>query len=174
MPPISQLLAGPAASGLAALLLLAPTSIGCASTLSGQVVDAQTGQPIAGAVVLGVWVYAGGAPGLAHSELVGVREAETDAEGRFALESLAGLPVEERITVYKSGYVAWSNLFSFPPLRRREKTAAPTQIRLEPFPPGESHWEHMLFIDLARSSGLYGNESNPKLQTAIDRERRMR
>ena len=147
---------------------------GCASTVSGQVVDAQTGEPIPQAIVLGVWMFAEGAPGLVHSELVGVREAETDLEGRFTLESLGGPMVEERITVYKFGYLAWSNLFTFPPLRRRANPAASGLIRLERRSHDQSPVEHMLFIDLARSAGLYGIDRNPKFQAAVDQERNLR
>lgn len=53
--------------------------------LAGRVVDRQTAQPIAGAVVLGVWTKVGGVPELYHTKLVDVREAETDADGRFVL-----------------------------------------------------------------------------------------
>ena len=173
MPRISRTPVRHIAFGLVAALFLVPPSTGYTGTLSGQVLDAETGRPIAGAVVLGVWVYADGAPSFPHSELVGVRETETDAEGRFAMESFAGITTEERITAYKCGYIAWSNLFSFPPLRRRAHIAPTTQIRLELFPAGESHREHALFIDLARSAGLYGNESYPKLKIAIDREKTM-
>jgi hypothetical protein len=174
VPSIHQLPVGLAVLGSIALLISVLVSAGCASTISGQVLDAQTGDPVPWAVVLGVWMFAEGAPGLVHSELVGVREAETDAEGRFTLESRGGPLVEQRVTVYKFGYQAWSNLFSFPPLRRREKPAATELIRLERRSSDLSPVDHLLFIDLARSAGLYGYDSDPKFQTAIDRERDLR
>ena len=75
-------------SGMVFLLaLLVGTS--CARTIQGQVLDAETGKPIAGAVVLGVWTKPRGF-GEHYTELVGVREAETDADGRFVLTSLGG------------------------------------------------------------------------------------
>jgi hypothetical protein len=116
-------------------------------------------------------MFAEGAPGLVHSELVGVREAETDAEGKFTLESLEGPTAELRITVYKSAYLAWSSLFTFPPLRRRARPAAATLIRLERRPSDLRAAEHMLFIDIARSAGLYGSDSVPAFQAAIEGER---
>jgi hypothetical protein len=161
------------AFGVTTFLVLALAITGCATTLRGQVLDAQTGQPISGAVILGVWTKGGGVPGLAHTDLVGVREAETDGEGRFELERLTGLFVEESVTVYKFGYIGWNSEFTFPPLGRRDGTAAPTEARLTPFPPGESHREHMRFIDLAAGAGI-ASGSWVKFRDAIRREERMR
>lgn len=85
---------------------------GCATLtrigpVTGRVVDAATGQPIAGAVVLGVWTKAGGLPGLPVTKLVDVRETETDGAGRFVLERPDTIVInEESVTVYKFGYVA--------------------------------------------------------------------
>lgn len=153
--------AGSLIAGLLMLLVLAGT--GCAGTLKGQVVDAQTGNPIAGAVVLGVWMKYVGLPGLEHSQLVGVKETETDAEGRFVLETLRG---EESITVYKFGYVAWNNLFIFPTSARRQNTSVPSKISLEKFPPGESHKRHMDFVAGA-TRGRENPDSTPQLWKAI-------
>jgi len=161
--------------GVAALLVLMLTGTGCGGTPKGQVVDAETGQPIQGAVVLGVWTRVAGLPGLHHHELVAVKETETDAQGRFALETPASLRVdEEAITIYKFGYVAWSNLFVFPSFARREDTRVPSKIPLERFPSGQSHQRHMSFVNDARASGMYGHDSIPKFSNAIRRELDMR
>lgn len=144
-------------------LFLALAGTGCAGALTGQVVDAQTGKPIAGAVVLGVWTKYVGPPGLESGRLVGVKEAETDAEGRFVLETLRG---EESITVYKFGYVAWNNLFTFPTSARRQNTSVPSKIPLEKFPPGESHERHMDFVAGATRGGE-GPDSTPRFWKAI-------
>ncbi len=154
-------------------LLLLLTGTGCAGSIQGQVLDAQTGKPIAGAIVLGVWTKQEGMFGQYSTKLVGVREAETDAEGRFVLERVGGLFVEESVTVYKFGYIAWNNLYVFPGFDTRKETAVPAQIRLAPFPPRESRGEHMRFIGLATRSALSGRVSRPKFTDAIDRERRM-
>ena len=165
----------PRALALASFLLLALATAGWAATLRGQVVDAQTGQPIAGAVVLGVWTKVGGLPGLHHTDLVGVRETETDASGHFALERLKGSGEDaESLTVYKFGYVAWNNLFVFPTWERRTDAQVPAQIPLERFAPGDSHQKHMSFISNATRAGMFGHESDPKFQKALDREMRMR
>ncbi len=160
--------------GVGTLVLLVLTGTGCAGTIRGQVLDAQTQQPLAGAVVLGVWTKAAGLPGLTHTELIGVREAETDQQGHFDLERLGGLFVEESVTVYKFGYVAWNNLYTFPGWARRKDSQVPAQILLEPFPPGESHQGHLSFISNAIRAGMFGHESDPKFQKALEREIRMR
>lgn len=159
--------------GVSVVLLLALALTGCATTLRGQVLDAQTGQPIPGAVVLGVWTKGGGLPGLPHTDLVGVREAETDTEGRFELERLVGLFLEESITVYKFGYVGWNNGAIFPSWKLREKAQIPERIPLETFPPEGNHREHMRFVNYAASLFMYEHERNPKFQRAIEREGRM-
>jgi hypothetical protein len=161
--------------GLVTLLLLLPATA-CGGSIEGQVLDAQTGKPIQGAVVLGVWTKVAGLPGLHHHELVGVREVETDADGRFTLErpsSQYNREDGESVTVYKFGYVAWNNIFTFPASQRRTGRQVPAQILLERFPQGESHQRHMSFISNARRAGMYGYESNPKFERAVDQEMRM-
>ncbi len=160
--------------GVAVLLLLVLTGPGCAGTVKGQVVDAETGQPIEGAIVLGVWTRVAGLPGLHHHELVAVRETETDARGRFMLETPASLRVdEEAITIYKFGYVAWSNLFTFPTWVRREDTRVPPKILLERFPPGENHRRHIGFISDA-TAGVGLSSRAPKFWEAVRPEELMR
>ncbi len=159
------------------LVLLAVIGAGCSTTIQAQVLDAATRQPIEGASVLGVWTRVAG-PLLYHHELVGVRETETDAEGRFALERLrsSGLNGEgggQAITVYKFGYVAWSNLYLFPALQLRKDQRVPGEILLERFPSGESHQRHMIFVDSARAAGMYGHEMMPKFSNAILQEMRL-
>ncbi len=154
---------------LVSVLLL---SGGCTRTIRGQVLDAQTGKPIAGAVVLGVWTKVAGLPGLNYHKLVGVREVETDAEGRFLLEAAMRFPGEddESVTVYKFGYVAWNNLFIFPTSERRKDMSIPPVIGLEPFPAGRSHRGHFYFIGDARWSAMYSLQLIPKFDKAVSRE----
>ncbi len=161
--------------GIFFCLVAALTTLGCAGTIRGQVVDAQTGPPIAGAVVLGVWTKGAGLPGLSHTELVGVRETETGTDGRFELEEVRGWLLDEKsITIYKFGYVAWNNLFIFPSFQRRESARIPGEIRLDDFPLRGDHRKHLDFIDQAGSIFMYGWQDIPKLHRAIERERVLR
>ncbi len=164
---------------LAALLLLALAAVGCARTVQGRVLDAETRQPIRGAVVVGVWTTLSGLPGLHSHKLVGVRETETDAEGRFVLERLrsSGLEGEgdgQAVTVYKFGYIAWSNLYAFPPLGLRQDQNVPREILLRRFPDGLSRERHLRFIGDATVSAMgYGHESIPRLRDALRPERQL-
>jgi len=157
--------------GLVGFFVLVFTGPGCAGTIQGQVLDAQTGQPIAGAVVLGVWMKVAGLPGLHHHELVGVEEVETDAEGRFILKRAKSIIHEddESVTVYKFGYVAWNNIYMFPSSARRKGQQVPPQILLVRFPQGESHKRHHYFI----SDATWGKDDpakTPRFSQAVRRE----
>ena len=159
------------------LLVLGLVAAGCsATTIGARVLDAETRQPVSGAVILGVWSQLVCRLLCAH-EHVGVRETESDGDGRFALERLpsSGYDGEgdgQAITVYKFGYVAWSNLFIFPSSRQREDQGIPREVLLEPFPPGESHRKHMYFIGNAIGGG-YGIDAIPRFHRAIQRERNL-
>jgi hypothetical protein len=131
---------------LLALALLALGVSGCATTIRARVLDAETRQPIAGAVVRGVWTKLVGVPGLTSHELTGSQETETDADGRFTLDRRPSSDDGESVLVYRFGYVAWSNLSTFPSRLRRKSHDIPDDILLERFPESESHYEHLLFI----------------------------
>lgn len=156
-------------------LLLGAILAGCATgPIRARVLDAETRQPVPGAVVVGVWTKVIGGL-LYHHELVGVRETETDAEGRFELERLpsSGLDGEgdgQAITVYKLGYLAWSNVYLFRGDLRKDQRI-PREILLDRFPPGESHQEHLFFISNATTMGDL--DPNSKFQRAIERERKL-
>jgi hypothetical protein len=154
---------------LAGLLLLWRAAPG--RPIEAQVVDAQTGQPLAGAVVVGVWTREAGLPGLYYGKLVGVKEAVTDAQGRFTLGRPWSLwSRQESVTAYKFGYVAWNNLYLFPYSERRPDSQAPARIPLERFPEGASHRKHIYFIDGARWSTMNYDDSVPELMRAIREE----
>ena len=105
-----------------------------------------------------------------------MREAETDAQGRFELERAQGLNAEgdESIAIYKFGYVAWNNEFIFPTWKRRQRSGVPAKVRLDPFPLGEDHREHVRFIHSGVRAGMYGQGLSRKFDNALDREERMR
>lgn len=159
---------------LVLFLGLALLGTGCATgPIRSQVLDAQTRQPVPGAIVLGVWTKRVGYPGLASGQLVGVKEVEVDDQGRFTLERPEASFGEESVTVYKFGYVAWNNEEVFPSFERRQETKVPGQILLETFPKGGDHERHMRFIRDATISGLSAR-SWVKFREGIDREDRMR
>ena len=159
-----------AIAGLFGALLLLGTSDSIHAqdrTLRGRVVDAQTNELVAHAVVLVVWLFAEGAPGLVYSELVDVRESETDADGQFAVEDLSRPTTDMRVTVYKPGYVGWSNIYTYPPLRRRVRPQPFARIELASRAAVPDIVDDCLFLDLARAAGLYGADRNPQFQAAV-------
>lgn len=119
--------------GLTALVLLLAAGVGRAEPLQAQVVDARTGQPIEGAVVLGTWKGAAGNPMQT--------EGETDDLASFSLS--------------RPGHVVWTNVEAFQPTeqppwyRPRPDTSIPPRIMLEPFPAHGNHARHLWFIDAA-------------------------
>jgi len=153
------------------VLLCAAACFGCGTTIRGRVVDAATGQPLAGVAVLGVWQRIAGLPGLHHHELVGVTEAQTDENGRFSLRRPRALADEESVTAYKFGYVAWNNIYVFPSLARRSSDRVPSTVPLERFPADQSHSKHLTFIDLA-TTGYEARTANRVFWNAIRRELR--
>ena len=130
-----------------AICLLAVT--GCYATIMGTVVDAETGQPIEGAVVLAEWSITKGL-GLTYSKSYEVVEAVTDKEGKVTVSGLFNPLVNHpSVTVYRKGYVAWNNQYIFPDRKRRVdfKWSNDCVFRLEKFRPEYSHIKHVNFID---------------------------
>ncbi|HEY3067253.1 MAG TPA: carboxypeptidase-like regulatory domain-containing protein [Methylomirabilota bacterium] len=151
-------------------LVCVAACLGCATSIRGRVVDAATGQPLAGVAVLGVWQRIAGFPGLHHHELVGVAEAQTDENGRFALKRPRGLADEESVTAYKFGYVAWNNIYVFPSFARRPNERIPSTVPLEHFPADQSHSKHASFISLA-TTGYESKTETRYFWNAIRQER---
>ncbi len=88
---------------------------------SGTVVDAETGEPIEGAIVLVEWTLTGGLPGMDTTKSSKVVEVVTDKHGRFTvLGSFNPITNKPRITIYKHGYVAWNNILIFPGTKKRQ------------------------------------------------------
>lgn len=141
---------------------------GCNAEITGTVVDAETGEPIEGAVVLVEWTMTKGLPGMTYRERYMVTESVTDSYGRVSIREihnpLVGAPV---IVIYKKGYVAWRSDFIFPNYVRRKnfKWVQGYVFRLEHFLRGFLHSKHVLFI----RSGL-SLDSSSKLEQAYSWE----
>ncbi len=143
----SALSAGWRRGGVCVVLAILFTS-GCTGLryrgpIESQVVDAQTGQPLAGAVAVAVWTRREGLPGLYSTKLVAVQEAVTDTAGRFTLTRPAGSISEERVTVYKFGYIAWNNAMTYPTSPLHENARVPARIALKSFPADHSRRWHL-------------------------------
>jgi len=154
---------------VAALLFLGG---GCYAEITGIVIDAETGQPIEGAVVLVEWTKTKGMPGMTYHESYKVIEVLTDREGRVTISGVINPLVDPPdVTIYKKGYVAWNNLFIFPDYRKRKdfKWQNNYVFKLEKFKPEYTYSAHTLFIHGAMLSGM-ANEKKRLMNHAIEWE----
>ena len=132
---------------LAILSLLFVT--GCDATITGIVVDAETGKPIEDAVILVEWLTTKGLPGMSYRESYKVVQALTDKEGKASIEGVSSPMVSApRVTVYKKGYVAWNNEYIFPDWKKRTdfKWGNNYVFKLEKFKPEYSYKKHVSFL----------------------------
>jgi len=139
---------------LAILLLCLIT--GCEGPITGIVVDAETGKPIEGAVILVEWTIVKGLPGLTHTESYKVVEVVTDKDGKASITGVANPLVDPpRVTVYKKGFVAWNNEFIFPDWKKRTdfKWLNNYVFKLEKFRPDYSYDKHQDFVSFSISVG---------------------
>jgi hypothetical protein len=134
---------------------------GCYAEMTGIVVDAETGQPIEGAVVLVEWTITKGIPGLQSTEIFKTIELLSDKDGKFKLTDVVepGINKIPHVVIYKKGYVAWNNQYIFPKWDRRKdfKLKDGMNIELERFNNYySSHYDHVSFIASAAVSGSGG------------------
>ena len=121
----------------------------CSAEVTGTVVDAETGKPIEGAVVLVEWTMTKGMPGMTHTQPYEIEEVVSKKDGTFKIKKLLNpllnLP---RVTIYKRGYVAWNNEYVFPTWSKRKnyKYENGMVIKLELFKKEYSRKDHVNFI----------------------------
>jgi hypothetical protein len=102
------------------VVTLALLAYGCQMGMTGIVVDAETGKPVEGAVVLVEWTKTHGL-GLKSTSSYKVVETLTDKDGRFSVTGVLNPFVNEpNLTVYKKGYIAWNSRIIFPDYRNRQ------------------------------------------------------
>jgi hypothetical protein len=112
------------------------------------VVDAETGKPIVGAVVMVGWSRGKGLPGLTYTTTIKIDETVSDKKGRVRIPGIISLFSDPPyLTVYKKDYVAWSNEYIFPDWERRKdfKWQPGYVFELEEFKPEYTHekWEEI-------------------------------
>jgi hypothetical protein len=124
-------------------------SSGCYAGITGKVIDAQTQQPIEGAVVLVEWTKTKGLPGMSYTESAKVIEVISDKEGKIEISGNINPFVNPpHVTVYKKGYVAWNNEYIFPDYSKRTdfKWENGCVFKLEHFKQEYSYDKHVSFI----------------------------
>jgi len=118
--------------------------------IEGTVIDAETGKPIEGAVVLAEWTITKGI-GLTATEPYMIIETFTDKNGKFKINAYVLNPFvnEPDLIIYKAGFVCWSNNFIFPNFHERKNSTWETNKKyaLEKFKREYSHAEHISFMN---------------------------
>ena len=145
----------------ALIIFLLFGTIGCYATITGTVVDSETGESIEGAVVLVEWTKTHGF-GLTYTESYKVIEAVTDKEGKVIVSGVFNPTVNPpHVTVYKKGYVAWNNEFIFPNYEKRKDFKWTNDLTIQMVRFDENKYtynDHVMFIHGSINYGLPGSE----------------
>lgn len=143
---------------LLVICLLIFVVTGCYLPIKGQVVDAETSQPIEGAIVLVEWTKKHGF-GDAWTESYKVVEAVSDKDGKVNIEGCYSPFVKPPdVTVYKRGYVTWSSRNVFPSMKKRDDFhwRSNETYKLDKFNDTYSYTDHYGFTTSAINSALGG------------------
>ncbi len=125
--------------------------------ITTKVVDAETGEPIEGAVVMVEWTNKRGL-GLTYTKTYKVEEVATDSEGIAKLE---GIPPGKAslyiVAVYRKGYVLWSNhnVFAGSRMLTNFEWKDNYVFEMARFKPEYSYVKHSSFFSRVTSSGGY-------------------
>lgn len=119
----------------------------CYGGIPGKVVDAETGKPIEGAVVLVEWDIIKGF-GLSYTERYKVFETVTNEDGWFTFPGVLNPLVNSpNLVIYKKGYFGWREDYTFPDYREKHfRWTSGCVFRLERFVRGCLHNRHLSFI----------------------------
>jgi hypothetical protein len=152
---------------------------------SGRVVDAETGKPIEGAVVVYVWRFSDflTLPGgiAAFCEIITDKDGKYFIPGRRVKKELVFEGVcPESVVIYKDNYAAYKVYYTYgkPPVGRsfgypgeqQEYQKQDNLVRLQPWKTGQSHRDH---VDYVRRTRNYQNSQllRQELQKEKERER---
>lgn len=130
-------------------------SSGCYAGITVTVVDAETGEPIEGAVIMVEWTKLEGMIGLTNTKSYKVVEVLTNKKGKARISGVySPSPDLRSFLVYKKGYVAWSYDYIFPDYKKRTDFKWNSRvIKLERFKPEYSYNKHTSFISSTISAG---------------------
>jgi hypothetical protein len=122
--------------------------------VQGQVIDAETGQPVPGAIVMIDWMRKSLVPGIGYRSGVEHVEVASDGNGYFMIPNHHGFIYEYILTIYKKGYVCWDKDSIFPSDKERQGFVLRdgVKILMERFKPEYSVVEHAHFT--VGSSGV--------------------
>jgi len=122
---------------------------GCYPNITGTVIDAETGQPIEGAVVLVQWTKTHGF-GLTYHTVYKVLETETNKMGKFSITGAYSPFIDKpTLVIYKKGYIAWRNDILFPNFIKRtdyDTWKNNYEYKLDKFKEGYPKDKHQMFM----------------------------
>jgi hypothetical protein len=98
---------------LCSMLIFTPCTCMPKKVVTGRVLDAETGRPIAGAVVAIRWLQDRSDDASAPDDTLEATQDFSDRNGTFRIPQYPGKPYV--MGVYKKGYVCWSNRDRFLP-----------------------------------------------------------
>ena len=142
------------------IMLLLCTS--CSASITGKIVDAETGQPIEGAILLVEWTKVHGF-GNTYTTSEKAVEVFSDKNGVVYIPGYNDPTVgKPDITVYKPGYVAWNNQWIFPDRRNRTdfEWKDGYVFKLDKFKEGYSYVLHESFVSLCINIGQQNTNKN--------------
>jgi len=131
---------------LSILICIVVAITGCYLPINGRIIDAETQQPVEGAVVMVEWTKTHGF-GHYWTESYKVVEVVSDKEGKVNVTGCYSPFVDKpHVTVYKNGYVVWNDeaIFQGPP--RTDFKWGEYIFKLDHFKPEYSHDKHVYFI----------------------------
>ena len=139
---------------LCAVFILTPCACAPKKLVRGQILDAETGHPVEGAVVAIRWLKDRSHNGSDVNETFDAAQEYSDRYGTFRIPQNPGN--QYIMGVYKEGYVCWSSRDTFLPSSTNPSTPPPPVsdpapiadgmvIQLKPFKPDYRHNEHAGF-----------------------------
>jgi hypothetical protein len=153
---------------------------------SGRVVDAVTGEPIEGAVVVYLWELSkimtmGGGYAARY-------EGTTDKDGAYFIPAQRGKRdsilegvYPDSVIIYKNGYAGYKmqggrdkggRSYGYPGKDQKHRKRR-NLVKLYPLKSGESHYKHMGWIGTEISAIAGGEKRLPLLRKALEEERKL-
>ncbi|NVN89942.1 MAG: carboxypeptidase regulatory-like domain-containing protein [Desulfuromonadales bacterium] len=143
------------------LIIMLLPSAACTGPVSGKaikgkIVDAETGQPIEGAILLVEWTKNHGF-GNTYTTSEKAIEVLSDKNGAVTIPGYNDSTAENPdVTIYKPGYVAWNNYWIFPGYKKRSDFSwiGGYVFKLERFKSEYSYIDHEEYVMSCIHSGL--------------------
>lgn len=164
-------------------VLDSPSTGEAAGPLKAQVLDAETGQPLEGVVVLAYWLKMTRGPGGASPSFYDAEEVVTGPDGRFTIPSRSTLTLNPftyidgpEFTIFKPGYGRWGirGWKGERPKEWQDLTVGEILTRegiVIELPPLKTREERLKFYHSLDWSGLVPPERTQRLREAEDAER---